>query len=421
MIQTVNLYPGVTLRCCRIDRFKQGALSIQFLQPMRRETAAMNAILPAVLLRGSREHPDMRSITKRLDELYGASVSALVRRIGDCQTTGFFSAFLEDRFAMDGEKILQPMAEFLEELLLRPRTEQGVFCKSFVEGEKRNLIATIESEMNDKRVYASSQLLKLMCKGDSFGLPRLGETEQVAAITAESLYSHYEDLIRRSPVELFYVGSALAEDVAALLRKMFAPLDGERAAAPAQTPLSAAQEQEVTETMEVAQAKLCMGFVTPVNNRSEDFAAMQVTNALFGGGQTSKLFMNIREKMSLCYSVGSGYYGAKGILTVSAGIDADKAELTKKEVLAQLEDCRQGKFTDEELQAAKEGIASSLRGIHDTPGAIENYYSTSAIAGTGLTPQRYMELVEAVTAQKVAALAQTLQLHTVYLLKGVDK
>lgn len=421
MIETVNLYPGVILRCCRIDRFKQAALSIQFLQPMAAQTAAMNALLPAVLLRGSREHPDMRSITRRLDELYGASVSALVRRIGDCQTTGFFSAFLEDRFAMEGEKLLGDTADFLQELLLRPLTEKGVFCESFVESEKKNLIATIESELNDKRVYASSRLLKLMCKGDSFGLPRLGETEQVAKITAKSLYAHYEDLIRHSPAEVFYVGSAPAETVAALLRKFFAGLAGERRAVPAQTPLQPAEAQEVTETMEVAQAKLCMGFVTPVTNRSEDFAAMQVMNALFGAGQTSKLFMNIREKMSLCYFVGSGYYGTKGILTVSAGIDADKAELTKTEVLAQLESCRSGDFTAEELKAAKEGILSGLRGVHDTPGAIENYYSTSAIAGTGLTPERYMEQVEAVTAQKVAEMAQKLTLHTVYLLEGAGK
>jgi len=416
MITTLSLYPGVTLRAFRDQRFKQGALSIQFLRPMCKEEAALNALLPAVLLRGSEAHPDLRSITLKLDDLYGASVSALVRRIGDCQTTGFYSAFMEDRFALSGDRILVPMVDFLDELLHRPLTQKGVFCQRFVESEKKNLIAAIESELNDKQRYASAQLLKLMCREDSFGLPRLGEKEQVAAITAESLYKHYEKVLRESPVELFYVGAAQPEEVAQLLKKLFA--GGQRKAAPAQTPLRAAQGQEKEEILEVSQAKLCMGFVTSITNRSEEFAAMQVTNALFGAGQTCKLFMNIREKMSLCYSIGSGYYGTKGIVTVSAGIDEDKAALTKSEIFAQLDACRRGDFTAEELKAAKEGILSGLRGVHDAPGAIESYYSTSAIGGTELTPQTYMEKVEAVTARQVMDAAKTLQLHTTYLLKG---
>ncbi len=416
MITTISLYPGVTLRTFHDRRFKQGALSIQFLRPMCAREAALNALLPAVLLRGSRNHPDLRSITLKLDDLYGASVSALVRRIGDIQTTGFYSAFMEDRFALSGDQILAPMVDFLGELLRSPLTEKGVFCQRFVESEKKNLIATIESELNDKQRYASAQLLKLMCREDSFGLPRLGEKEQVAGITAESLHAHYQRILAESPVELFYVGSAQPEEVAKLLKKLFA--GGQRIQAPAQTPLRAAEKQEKEEILEVSQAKLCMGFVTPITNRSEEFAAMQVANALFGAGQTCKLFMNIREKMSLCYSIGSGYYGTKGIITVSAGIDEDKAELTKAEILAQLDACRRGDFTAEELRAAKEGILSGLRGVHDAPGAIESYYCTAAIGGTGLTPQAYMEKVEAVTAQQVKEAAGTLTLHTTYLLKG---
>lgn len=418
MVTTIPFYPGMTLRCCQDHRFKQGALSVQFLRPMRDTEAAMNALLPAVLLRGSQAHPDLRNITLKLDDLYGASVSALVRRIGDCQTTGLYCAFMEDRFALSGDRILEPMIDFLEELLFHPLLENGAFCERFVESEKKNLIATIESELNDKRVYASAQLLKTMCREDSFGVPRRGDKAQVAAITARSLYDHYEKILRESPVELFYVGSAQPEQAAQILKKLFAGKGGSRNEPPAQKPFRSAQGQDREETMEVSQAKLCMGFVTPITNKSEDFAAMQVANALFGAGQTSKLFMNIREKMSLCYSIGSGYYGTKGIVTVSAGIDAHKAALTKTEILAQLEACRRGEFTAEELKAAKAGILSGLRGVHDAPGAIESYYSTSAIAGTNMTPEAYMEKVEAVTAQQAMQAAGTLVLHTTYLLKG---
>ena len=171
--------------------------------------------------------------------------------------------------------------------------------------------------------------------------------------------------------------------------------------------------------MEVAQAKLCMGFVTPVTNRCENFAAMQVLNTIFGAGMTSKLFMNVREKLSLCYSIGSAYYGAKGIVTVSAGIDGDQEEKTRNEILRQLDACRNGDITEGELTAAREAILSALRATHDSPGAIENYYATAALSGMGMTPEVYADAVRAVTREQVAAAAKTVKLHTTYLLKGV--
>ena len=203
MIQTIELYPGIVLRCFQDSRFKQGCLSLQLIRPMNQQECALNALLSSVLLRGTRQHPDLRSITQHLDELYGAAVSTLVRRVGDYQTVGMYCAFMDDRFAMAGDAVFEPLTRFLRELLLDSPVEDGGFLPSFVEGEKRNLIATIESERNDKRAYAMSKLLKLMCKEDTFGLGRLGEPEQVAAITPRQLYRHYRAILRTSPIALF--------------------------------------------------------------------------------------------------------------------------------------------------------------------------------------------------------------------------
>jgi predicted Zn-dependent peptidase len=175
------------------------------------------------------------------------------------------------------------------------------------------------------------------------------------------------------------------------------------------------------EQMDVAQGKLCMGYVTPVTNRDEDFVTMQVMNTIFGAGMTSKLFMNVREKLSLCYAIGSGYYGTKGIVTVSAGIDFDKETQTREEIARQLDAIRNADITPMELTAAKEALLSSLRGTHDSPGAIEGYYATAALSGMKLTPAAYMAAVEQVTAEQVAEAAKKLQLHTTYFLKGVTE
>ena len=422
MIKTVEMMPGVTLRCCLDHRFKQGCLSVQLVRPMCREEAALNAIIPAVLLRGTGKHPDLRSITQELDALYGASVSTMVRRVGDYQTTGFYCGFMDDRFALPGDRVMEPMMEFLGELLLQPLTAQGGFLPEIVDSEKKNLIATIESERNDKRHYAMGQLLRSMCKGDTFSVPRLGEKEQVAAITPVSAYDHYRRILKESRMELFYVGSAPAEQVAQLLMPILNQVNRNYVNLQEQKPFSGPEQGEnLTEQMEVTQAKLCMGFTTPVTNRSEEFATMQVFNTLFGAGMTSKLFMNVREKLSLCYSIGSSYYGSKGLITLSAGIDAAQKELASEEILRQLDACRNGEITAEELAAAKEAILSALRATHDSPGAIEGYYATAALSGMAMTHQQYTQAVSRVEREQVAAVARSLKLHTTYFLKGVEE
>jgi len=421
MIETINLFPGVTLRACRDTRFKQGCLSIQLVRQMNREEAAMNALLPTVLLRGTRRFPNLRAITEHLDELYGASVSAVVRRVGDYQTTGLYCSFMDDRFALPGDRVLAPIAAFLEEILLDFPMENDAFLSSFVESEKKNLIATIESELNDKRIYAMNRLLRIMCKDDAFGLPRLGEKEQVSAITPETLYAHYQKILRTSPVEIFYVGSADAAYVAELLCPIFHRLSREVAPLLPQTGFAVCEGSDETETLDVSQGKLCMGFTTPITNRDPAFPAMQVMNTVLGAGMTSKLFVNIREKMSLCYSIGSGYYGTKGILTVSAGIDFDKEDITRQEVLHQLQLCREGQITESELESARQAILSSLRATHDSPSSIEGYYATAALSGMGMTPEEYMTAVKHVTLSDVVDAANSLKLHTTYFLKGENQ
>ena len=191
MIKTISLLPGVVLRCMQDRRFKQGCLSIQMVRLMNAEESAMNALLPSVLLRATEHYPDLRAITAQLDMLYGAAVGPIVRRIGDYQTVGLYCGFMEDRFALPGDQILGPMIDFVREVLLNCAVENGHFLPEIVESEKKNLIATIESERNDKRAYAMGCLLKNMCRNDSFGLPRLGEKEQVAAIVKRMLKLEY--------------------------------------------------------------------------------------------------------------------------------------------------------------------------------------------------------------------------------------
>lgn len=417
-MEKIMLFPGITLMGFRDDRFKQGCLSIQFLRPMCREEASCNALLPTVLLRGTGKSPDLRHITLRLDDLYGASVGAQVRRIGDIQTTGLYAGFMEDPYAFGGDEILRPMAQFLLEMIRDPVLENGIFREDYVESEKANLISAIDSQLNNKRAYAMAQMLKIMCSGDSYGIPRLGQREHVEKITAQSLFDHYKRVLQESPVHIFYVGSRKVEQVAELLGPMVRGLAQNLQYHPEQTPFHGAEPSDREETMEIAQGKLCMGYVTPITNRHEEFPAMQVLNTILGAGMTSKLFMNIREKESLCYDIGSSYQGCKGLLLVSAGIDSDRKEQVMAGIAGQLQDCCRGNITEEELEAARQMLLTQLEAVHDSPGAMEHYYGTAALSGLGWTPEQYREKVLAVTAQQAAKAARTLREHTVYFLRG---
>lgn len=417
MIHTTELIPGVTLTCCRDHRFKQGCISLHILRMMGREAGA-NALIPAVLLRGTQVHRDLRAITQHLDTLYGASVGAQVHRLGDYQSTGFYCAFMDERFALPGDRVLEPMVRFLEEVLLQPLIRDGGFLPEIVESEKKNLIATIESELNDKRSYAMGRLLRTMCSGDSFSLPRLGEKQQVEKITPRELYDHYRRILRESPINLFYAGSSDPQRIAGLLQPLFSRLEREYAPLPPSGPFRGGQESHLVEQMEVTQGKLCLGFTTSITNLSPEFPAMQLFNTIFGGGFSNKLFKTLREEQSLCYYAGSAYYSSKGIMTVSAGIDFDKETRSREEILRQLQLCREGNITPDELSMAKETILSSLRGVHDSLGGMENYYANRNIAGPRLTLEEHMAAVEAAAVQDVVAAANTVRLHSTYFLKG---
>ena len=418
MIETIELQPGVTLRCFRDSRFKQGALSVQFLRPLCHEEASLNALIPAILLRGTRQYPDLQKITHHLDDLYGASVGALVRKVGNLQTTGLYCSFMDERFALENDRILEPAVKFLGELLLDPVLEEGCFRQDYLESEKRNMILAIESQRNDKRQYANARLLHEMCAGDPYGVPRLGEKEQAASITAEGAYRHYKKILQESPVHLFYVGSAEPEQVAALLRPVFRTLASCVQASPAQTGLSTQPTGSHTERMDVTQGKLCVGFTTPITLRQPEFAAMHVMNMILGGGMTSKLFMQVREKESLCYDIGSGYHGSKGVLVVSSGIEFAMKDKVLERIRQQLQACRDGDFTQQELSAAKQALITQLQATHDSPGAIENYYATGLLSGLNKTPDQYMELVQQVNKEQVRSAACSLREHTVYFLRG---
>lgn len=419
-----ELMPGVHFRAIHTDKFKSAYLSVTFMAPMKKETASVNALLPYVLRRGTCRHQNMEAISAALDELYGGAIEPAVRKKGEIQCVGFAASFLDDAFALDGEKILEPAAQLMGELLLQPRLENGRFCQEYVAGEKINLLARIRGQINDKRTYASLRLKQLMCREEAYGVDVWGEEKIAAAITGEQLWQQYQHLLSTCEVEVYYCGSAQPERAEAALKKALAglPRAQEFQALDCEVRLTApAQPQIVEEAMDVSQGKLAMGFRTGgMTVWEEDYPALLMLNAVFGGTSLSKLFMNVREKLSLCYYASSALEKMKGILWVSSGIEFDKYEQARDEILAQLQAIRRGEIEPWELEGARRTMITGYMTALDSQSRLEDFWLGQAAAGLEETPEELAQRIEGVTQEQVVAAADKLALDTIYFLKGKE-
>ena len=294
-----RLMPNVYLTVLPARKFKTGCLSAQFITALDRDRASYNALLPAVLNRGTMRYPDMESLSAAMDTLYGTTITTTVRKNGERQCVGFVASCIDDRFAPGGEKLLEPMAELVGELFLDPVTHGGHYLKEYVDSEKVNLIDSIRAIRNDKRDWANLRLLQEMCAAEPYGVSRLGDEGSAQKITTHTLYRHGQQLLSDARLELLYCGSAEPQRVEEAVEQAFAALPrGQMEQLPPMQTFPAPETPRfVTEEMDVTQGKLSMGF----RCGSDDVPAMVLANLIFGGSSNSKLFLNVREKLSLCY------------------------------------------------------------------------------------------------------------------------
>nr|WP_326212391.1 pitrilysin family protein [uncultured Oscillibacter sp.] len=413
-----QLAGGVFLTHLPAKKFKTNLLSAQFVVPLRWETASANALLAAILRRGTASCPDMGALAARLDQLYGARIDYTVRKKGEAQCVGFVASLIDDCFAPGGERLLEPAAALLGELICQPVTRDGLFLEEYFESEKTNLIDAIRSILNDKRSYADSRLLQEMCTGEPYGVPRLGNEQITAALHPQLLFDAYRDLISTSRLEIFYSGSAERSRVEDALRAALADLPRkDPAPLPELAPHALPEEPRfITERLDVTQGKLGMGF----SCGSDDAAALLLGNTLFGGSSNSKLFLNVREKLSLCYYASSLFHRQKGLITVSSGIEFENYQKACGEILTQLEAVQKGKLEAWELEAARSTLLNAYASMGDSQGKLENFFLGQAATGRNETPEMLAEQIRAVAPERIFEAMSTVKLDTVYFLQGKE-
>ncbi len=421
-LSRVEVRQGVWLTHLREDKFKTACFSVNLLSQLNRETASMNALIPFVLRRGTTGYPDMEALNARFEELYGTVIEPVVRRIGEIQCSGFYASFPEDDFLPSGASVLQEALGLTLEMLLSPLTRGGLFLPAYVESERENLLDLIASRVNNKRAYAVTRCLEEMCCCEDFAVSRYGDEETCSAINYKKLSKHYKTLLREAPVELFYCGRASLSRVRQMLNVMLSTLPrGEiNTDIGTEIRMNALEDRPrcTEEQMDVAQANLVIGWRLGECMEDPDFPALYVFNEMFGGGTSSRLFLNVREKLSLCYYASSILDVRKGLLLVSSGIQEKNCDAARNEIFAQLEALQNGEITEDALETARTGVSSDLRSIPDTQSALESFFLAQAVTGADYGPLELAELVSEVTADRVQAIARSVECDQIYLLKS---
>lgn len=415
-----EIMSGVWLTHIRTDKFKTACLSVSLLTQLKKETAAMNALLVQVLRRGTSRYGDMEALSGRLDELYGTAIEPAVRRIGEIQCVGFFASIPEEEFLPRGAETLRGACELMGQLLLSPNTRGGLLLPDYVDSEREKLLEAIRARLNDKLSWSISRCLEEMCCGEDYAVHRLGDEESAAAIRYQRLTKQYRTLLQTSPIEIFYCGRAEQKRVESLLRDAFATLPrGEidyEIGTDVRLNALEAEPRRYSEPLNVAQAKLVIGWRLGQSMEEPDVAALRVFASLFGGSTASKLFVNVREKLSLCYFASALCDLHKGVLLAYAGTEAERTEEAQREILRQLGAIARGEITEEELRSAKADVRSSLRSALDSQGDLEGFYLSAAVSGAEYSPEELSELVEEVTAEQLAAIAQGCECDMIYTL-----
>ena len=357
-LERINIGGNIFINFVESDKFKRNYIVIDIISRLENGLkAAKSGLLTKVLMRGSSNYPTMADINKRLNYLYAAHIGAWESKLGEAQVVSISAAMLENKYALDEINILDETLDVLADIFMNPLIKDCAFDKDYVEQEKTNMINEILAQINDKSGYVYKQLIKTMCKNERFAFT-WSEVDDVKLIDGASLYEHYNYLLENCAIEIFCVGR-LAEKKQFIIDKFKDLLKDIKRADniedySSEVILTAENKGEIIEEMEVNQGKLAIGFRTGASNKDKDFANFILFNSLYGASPTSKLFENVREKLSLCYYCHTAVTSEKGIVTVLSGVEVDNKQQAVDEILKQLEEIKSGSFTDKEIEDEKE-------------------------------------------------------------------
>ena len=414
---------GIKLHTITTEKFKTNLIAIFLSMPITREEVTKNALISAVLRRGSINMPTSLEISKTLEEMYGATFDNGIDKTGDNQILKFYVETINDNYIpQNGENMLKTIIEKLLEIVFNPLIEDGKFNDEYVRQEKENIKRIIESKTDNKAIYANERCIEEMYKNEPFGLYKYGYVEDLESINAESLYKYYQKLIATCKIDIFVSGN-VDEKIAQILEEneSIKKLKERESNIIFEIPIKEkVKEQEIVEKMDVTQGKIVIGMDLALENTNQKYDTI-VYNAILGGTANSKMFQEVREKASLAYSAGSTYLRYKGNIFIKCGIEIKNYKKTLEIIRKQLDDMKNGNFTDEDIENAKKSIISGIRSIDDEQDTEITYFFGQELTNEKVSTEEYIKNIENVSKQAIIKIANSLQINTIYFLRNKEE
>ena len=399
------------------DKYKTEYLSFFFSLPLTSANATSASLVARILQRGCEKYPTMKDLSRALDLNFAATVGASAFKCGEREIFAVNLVSLKEQYALGNEKTFSNTLDILKNMLFCPLVEDGGFLDEYFESEKNNLRDSIRAQINNKASYAKRRFIASMCENEPYAVNGEGDADVLETLDRKGLYSFYREVILNAECDVYYVGEKDSSEVEALVGDFF----GKRCVAALDKTLILSEAKEpkyVRESMDIAQGHLFFGFRTGITYSSDNYLEAVLFNMILGGDVTSKMFMNLREKMSLCYSCHSMLDASKGLLTAYAGIDPSNYEVCKSAFFEQLENMREGKISKEELDNAKNAYANRMREIADNPSLLPMWYFLRRDDEGKRDPERDARDIMKIDVSAVVRAAKAVSLDTVYILSG---
>lgn len=412
---------GIKLHTIKTEKFKTNLIAVMLTTKLDKENVTKNALIPAVLRRGTVTLNTLEEINKSLEEMYGASLDCGLDKTGDNQVLKFYIESVNDEFLpQNGENMLKRSLERIFELVFNPYLESSCFKKEYVEQEKENLKQIIEGKIDNKARYALDRCIEEMYKNEPFGLYKYGYVEDLNNIDEKNLYEYYIELINNCKIDIF-VSGILDDEVEKMIKNnqninKLKERNPEFIMPEIKSKI-AEKENTVQESMEVTQGKLVIGLDLDIDNEDLRYDAM-IYNSILGGSANSKLFQNVREKASLAYTASSSYYRFKNNIFINCGIEIGNYDKALEIIKQQIEDMKKGDFTEEEVENAKQGIIAAIKSIDDEQDTEIMYFFGQELSANKLDIDKYMDRISKVNKENVVDIANKVSVNTVYFLKN---
>ena len=417
--ERIQLSKGVYLNIVNEDKFKSNLLSYYFIRPLSKEEVTKNTLLSLVLKRGTENYPNSIDLEKRLEELYGSNLSVGINKRGEKQVVRFTMEWAKSNYV--DEDYDNEIIDILKEIIFKPVLENNRFLKRYVDQEKENLRRKIENKINDKGSYAAERCIESMCKNERYGIYPLGYVEDLEEIDESNLYQHYQDIIKTSPIEIFYVGH-IDEKIIEYLKKSQDILRDEIISIPEDVLVDSVQTKNIViDELDVNQGKLVIGYRAGIHHNDRLYNPLILASDILGGGPNSKLFKNVREKESLAYYISSSIYKYKSLMLINSGIEFDDFDKTVEIINEQLTELKDGKFTDEDISKSVMSIKTNTESIRDSIFLISEFFFSQLISGDNRSLEQVLEDFQKVKKEEIVEAANKINIDTIYFMRNKTK